>query len=138
MARPKGSTKKVNLDKLKEYARVGATQIEIASVLGISVATLERRLQSKKFRDILDQGKNEGYISLRAKQYALALAGNPTMLIWLGKQCLGQKDKQEFSGTGTDGRIEFGSSAVERLEARISQLIERRRESGNTPGNAGS
>ena len=36
--------------------------------------------------------------SLRAKQFELAMLGNPTMLIWLGKQELGQTDRQQLSG----------------------------------------
>ena len=34
-------------------------------------------------------------------QFAKALAGNPTMLIWMGKQYLDQTDKKEI--TGPDG-----------------------------------
>ena len=32
-------------------------------------------------------------ISLRRAQYQVAKDGNPTMLIWLGKQWLGQSEK---------------------------------------------
>lgn len=38
---------------------------------------------------------------LRAAQYKAAMEGNTTMLIWLGKQRLGQSDKNEL--TGKDG-----------------------------------
>lgn len=38
---------------------------------------------------------------LRAAQYKAAMGGNTTMLIWLGKQRLGQSDKNEL--TGKDG-----------------------------------
>ena len=33
--------------------------------------------------------------SLRRAQFELAMKGNPTMLIWLGKQYLGQKERTE-------------------------------------------
>ena len=36
--------------------------------------------------------------SLRVKQFELAMHGNPTMLVWLGKQELGQTDRQQVSG----------------------------------------
>jgi len=35
-------------------------------------------------------------MSLRRKQIEVALKGNVSMLIWLGKQMLGQMDKQEL------------------------------------------
>lgn len=35
---------------------------------------------------------------LRKKQIQLAMQGNLGMLVWLGKQYLGQSDKQEVAG----------------------------------------
>jgi hypothetical protein len=37
-----------------------------------------------------------GKISLRRKQYSIAQEGNVTMLIWLGKNWLGQTDKLDI------------------------------------------
>ena len=45
-------------------------------------------------------------MSLRRKQFETALAGNVTMMVWLGKQYLGQKDKTEI--TGENGGSLFG------------------------------
>lgn len=44
-------------------------------------------------------GKETGKASLRGKQFAVAMTGNPTMLIWLGKNMLGQKDQVEVGGS---------------------------------------
>ena len=41
-----------------------------------------------------------GRASLRRMQYVAAKKGNATMQIWLGKQYLGQKDKQEIEHSG--------------------------------------
>jgi hypothetical protein len=38
------------------------------------------------------KGREDVKMSLRRAQLQLALNGNPTMLIWLGKQLLGQQD----------------------------------------------
>ena len=35
-------------------------------------------------------------MSLRRAQYQKALDGNPTMLIWLGKQILGQRERVDI------------------------------------------
>lgn len=52
------------------------------------------------FSGYFAQKRGTGKISLRRKQFQTALAGkgNVSMLIWLGKQWLGQKDAAEFSG----------------------------------------
>ena len=36
-------------------------------------------------------------MKLAQKQFELAMDGNVTMLVWLGKQYLGQTDKQEMT-----------------------------------------
>lgn len=81
-----------NVDKL---LRIQCTQEEIASFLEVSVATLERRCVSEKgvtYAEYSAEKKQLGKISLRRKQYEAVEKGNVSMLIWLGKQWLGQKD----------------------------------------------
>jgi len=43
-------------------------------------------------------------IKLAQKQYEVAMSGNVTMLIWLGKQYLSQSEKQELSGSSDNGK----------------------------------
>jgi len=68
-------------------AFVGGTNIEIAEFLGCSVDVLERR-----FADVLRKKRASIRLRLRRAQLRLAMEGNATMLIWLGKQYLGQSD----------------------------------------------
>ena len=80
---------------------IQCTGEEIASVLNISYDTLERackREKKTKLAEYIGQKKEGGKASLRRKQWKLVEAGNATMCIWLGKQYLGQTDKQEVSG----------------------------------------
>jgi hypothetical protein len=73
-------------------AVVGATNTEIAQVCGVSdVAIL------KRFGDVLDVARANLKRKLRRAQLAKAMEGNPTMLIWLGKQMLGQKDRTDVT-----------------------------------------
>jgi ubiquinone biosynthesis protein UbiJ len=51
---------------------------------------------------------------LRKAQFDCALGGNATMLIWLGKQYLGQIDKQEMKVDG-GVQIVYGDKDDERL-----------------------
>lgn len=122
VGRPKGSgAKLIDIEQLKQWARAGATLPEMAQRLGVSLATLNRRLELPKFRGALDIARAEMLTSLRSKQVALALAGNVTMLIWLGKQYLGQQDKLQHSGTGLGGAI-LVSDAKDELKAKLDAL----------------
>ena len=74
--------------QLDELARIGCTHEEIAGVMAISADTLVRR-----FAERIKAQRENGRSSLRHAQWQAALGGNPTMLIWLGKNELGQTDK---------------------------------------------
>lgn len=90
MPRPR---KQVDTEKLKQLAAIGLTSAEMAAVLDVSIDTLERR-----YRKHMEKGRQMRNASVRRKQYEMAMNGNATMLVWLGKQFLGQKDKMEHSG----------------------------------------
>lgn len=84
--------------KVGKLCEIHCTEAEIANVMGCSVDTLERRIKEYfgiTFAEYFDQKAAKGRASLRRKQFAAALRGNTTMLIWLGKQVLGQRDKVE-------------------------------------------
>lgn len=89
--------KEVDLTVVRKLASIGCTQREIASILEVSIDTLTSR---EGFSDAYNIGFDEGKVSLRRKQFQVALGGNPNMLKWLGIQFLDQRDKssQEISG----------------------------------------
>lgn len=69
-----------------------------AEKLGISYDTLARRIKEKyscSFAEYRNKKKEPMRVNLLKKQYDVAMSGNVTMLIWLGKNELGQTDKQE-------------------------------------------
>ena len=69
---------------------VQCTLAELASHFGVSEDTIERavkREQGLSFADYFAQKRQAGFVSLRRKQYELAMAGNATLLIFLGKHC---------------------------------------------------
>lgn len=95
------ATPRVEIDAegVRRLAQIGCTIREIAHFYGCGHATLERRLQFEpEFREAFDNGQANLKVGLRKKQVEQALSGNTTMLIWLGKQMLGQSDKAELSG----------------------------------------
>ncbi len=93
MARPRLN---INPEQVAALASIGCTEIEVGTVLNCSAKTIHRR-----FVHYFQQGKANLRTKLRKKQVEMALAGNVSLLVWLGKQYLEQADKQEL--TGKDG-----------------------------------
>jgi len=82
---------------------IQCTKLEICGVIGVSDDTLSRRCHDEKgttFAEYSIQKKTPGRMNLRRKQFEVALSGNVSMLIWLGKQILDQKDKSEVELSG--------------------------------------
>jgi hypothetical protein len=111
----------VDAKLVENLAGIGCPNSEIASIVGVSVDTLARR-----FAEDIDKGRNGGKTRLRKKQIELALAGNVTMLIWLGKQLLGQSDQisnhTELSGTIRNEGGGFTPEQSEALDGYLSNL----------------
>ena len=98
MPKNKGGRPPIEIDiSLAEgLARIHATGEEIAAVLKIDYDTLERHIRKlghNSFTEWYKKYAGEGSASLRRRQWAMAMKDNITMLIWLGKQELGQTDK---------------------------------------------
>lgn len=92
----------VNIDwaKVDNMCKIQCTGEEIASVLDIHYDTLQNACKREKgmnFSEYLPQKALAGKASLRRSQWKLATGGNSTMQIWLGKNLLGQTDKQELN-----------------------------------------
>lgn len=89
----KNAKKDISEKQVFELAKLHCTYEEIANILDISKGTLTNR-----FKQVIQKGYEDVKRSLRKKQLELARSGNVTMLIWLGKQYLGQTDKINQSG----------------------------------------
>jgi hypothetical protein len=77
---------------------VWSNEAYCAERLGISVDALAYKIKEKtglSFSEYKQQKKEPLRINLLKKQYDVAMAGNVSMLIWLGKNELGQSDKQD-------------------------------------------
>ncbi len=90
MARPK----KYDIDtkQVVKLASYGCTIREVANFFGCS-----EDLIKKSYSQFITKGQDEGKTRLRKLQWTAAEKGNVPMLIWLGKQVLGQTDKQELT-----------------------------------------
>lgn len=89
---------------VKHMCRAGAAGTHIATRLGMHPDTFYDRVAQEHGTDFTRfrmANMQEGDDLLRMKQFEMALKGDRTMLIWLGKNRLQQRDKHEL--TGKDG-----------------------------------
>jgi hypothetical protein len=86
----------VNPDDVYKLAALGCNNKEIATWFDINKDTLQYT-----FGDIIDKAREDLKMRLRQAQLKLALGGNAVMLIWLGKQILGQTDQP----VNTEGNV---------------------------------
>lgn len=112
MARPK---KEIDEDMVFQLASFGLTRDEIASVCNCHPNTLDNR-----FYDTIKEGHLHRNSSLRRKQYEVAMNGNVAMLIWLGKQYLGQTEKiEQYGEVSVKEAIDRGKKYLDKQNSRI-------------------
>ncbi len=98
---------KKQFDKLQfeNLCGIFCTKEEICGIFGCDQKTLSRWCEDTYgvgFSHIYKTYSADGKMSLRREQMNVAKRGNTTMLIWMGKQHLGQVDKQHIETDTTD------------------------------------
>ena len=93
----------IDTDMLFKLAKYNLTNIEIADIYGCDEALLR-----KNYSEFLTKGRGELKKRLRQAQYEVAVDDrNVTMLIWLGKQILGQTEKAEIQMNRPIEEVEY-------------------------------
>lgn len=104
-----------DFDQLVGMIRIQCTRDEICEVFSLSSTTLNRRLKERgelNFEALYKKHQGEGRASLRRAQWKAAQSGNPTMLVWLGKNMLGQSDGQ-YQDTAETPALNINITAAE-------------------------
>jgi hypothetical protein len=100
MGRPKAH---IDWGEVGRLLQAGCDGVQCAAYFGIDENTLYNRSKDDNnisFSDFLRQNRMKGDALLYAKQFECALKDKDRgMLIWLGKQRLGQKEKFENDNT---------------------------------------
>lgn len=116
MARPKKfdfATKEA-IEKAEIFGRFRATYETMAEFFGCCERTIHREMQDEN--SIFCQSYKKAFadckMSIAETQFNLALGGNVPLLIWLGKQYLGQKDKVETEDKKQDQNINITYEVV--------------------------
>jgi hypothetical protein len=93
---------KIKADQVSQLAAIGLNVNEIGAIVGCSPDTLTRRFQSQ-----MQTGWERMKASIKRTQYEVGVnKKNPTMLIWLGKQHLGQSDVPQKSSNQSNQQLE--------------------------------
>ena len=122
MAKNKGGRPKYEIDykTLDGLCAIMCTASEISSILNIDRDTLSAALKRdghEGFSAYFKRKSSNGRASLRRTQYKVATDGNPTMLIWMGKQHLDQTDKQssKIEHSGEIGLVDLTDAELEQI-----------------------
>jgi hypothetical protein len=102
MGRPPFTLTDEQFKTIEGLARIQCTQLEICDIYNVTDKPLNAALKKHSgvtFSDLIKRNMSHGKASIRRGQFKLGTEKlNPTMLIWLGKQYLGQKDQVENTG----------------------------------------
>ena len=85
----------IDSDKVEMLASFGCSTVEIAKLHNCDEHTIRKR-----FKDELERGRESMKIKLRQLQWKQGENGNTSLLIFLGKQYLGQSDRNELELVG--------------------------------------
>jgi hypothetical protein len=80
-------------EEVEKLAKYWCSWEEMSDFFGVPANTLKYN-----FSDLVAKGRSETKQALRRAQIKLALGGNATMLIWLGKNILGQQESPQAQG----------------------------------------
>ena len=100
MARPKV---KIDIGELEKLGGLQCTIDEIAAFFGVSSRTIERRCKIPKFREIIENARAKGRVSVRRSLFKLANQGNVAAAIFLSKNLLGYRDVVNNEHSGPSG-----------------------------------
>lgn len=102
----------IDWDLVDKFLVMGGTGAQIAAQIGVHPETLYNRCVSDRgatFTDYSYMMREKGNLHLLGKQYSLAMKGDKSLLIWLGKNRLGQSDKIEQK---VDSSIEVSQKSI--------------------------
>jgi hypothetical protein len=93
---------KIDVEDWEKLHAMHCSVEELAGLYSVSTRTIETRLKQRTYAEAAMRGRAKGKISLRRRQRQSAEEGDVRMLIWLGKQMLGQKEvvSNEITGPG--------------------------------------
>jgi len=122
MARPASAQAKIDKEELEKLLGLQPNEKEAADWFDVSINSLVRFIKTHydcSFEELRDKRFVRTRMSIKRAQIQEALKGNATLLIWTGKQYLGQTDKQEVATSNINLDVDASNTELARklLEA---------------------
>lgn len=114
---------KLDWDEIGKLIMAGCPTSAIAAQFGVVDKTLYTRCETDlgiKLTEFTQEKRSKGDNLLRAKQYSVAMEGDRSMLIWLGKNRLEQKDQTEVSASLTVNTINYADANISDDTSQVS------------------
>jgi len=123
----------MSLESVENLCKLCPTYDEVATFFGCDKRTIiNRRNAEPDFKEAMDRGYDNGKLALRRWQMQAAEKGSAAMLIFLGKNLLGQRDQVDQVVTSTvtqsftlkaphEYRLPQASTVPETIEGDFSQ-----------------
>lgn len=117
---------KIDFAQVELMGKFRATHETMADYFGVCVRTIERYMADEEgqFCRVYKKAFSECKMRLSEAQVRSALDGNATMLVWLGKQHLGQSDKQEVENTNLNLNTDLNEQEKEEALGRIKKSLD--------------
>lgn len=113
---------------LETMVMYGATCLDCADKFNCSEDTIVRYIKKNygmNFAEFSDKKKSAVRMKLREKQIQMALKGNVALLIFLGKNILGQSDKQDITQTSNVVELKYNlKESPSELRKRLKESLE--------------
>jgi hypothetical protein len=106
-------------ESIESMAALGLTQDEMSDIVQV-----EKQALVKRYASSLKRGRARLAQSLRKAQIASALKGNASLLIWLGKVYLGQKEAIDHNVSAEHRAISITPNVLERLQTSYRLTME--------------
>lgn len=103
---------------VQKMAMSGASDKEIATLLNV-----DRKELVAEAKNALEYGRTIYRFLLHQRQFGAAMAGDRTMLVWLGKQKLGQMDRMATEHSGPGGQPIEVMEGVRKTRAKLDRLL---------------
>jgi hypothetical protein len=126
MARPPTESNKIDRAELEKLMKLHPSEQEAADWFDVTTKTLQRFIK-KHYQSSFVQLREKSFartrIAIKRAQIEKALKGDNTMLIWTGKQYLGQSDKQSTEISGPNGKpLEHKDVSEMPREQRLAEI----------------
>src|SRR6187402_2767562 len=112
VGRPKAD---INWKRANELLEAGCSGAEVAAVFGLNPQTIYERCLTDHgiiFTEYSAQFYSKGDSQIREMQHKKAKEGDNTMLVWLGKNRLKQRDKEEEKPANTQYTIKVDRDGI--------------------------